>query len=139
MHKRVILSAILFLGLAPAAKAEQAHLASPVIFTRYEEQWPQVVGTEVAAILVTPPFTCPAGHPHEGGECAHIRFLTTQPSDPENGDGIHCSPFVLCPEMWVFTGMDWRMAVWHDPEGKAERSWHLWGEKEGEKKEVSCE
>lgn len=105
------------------AQAPAAHLGSVVIFIRYEN--PDVAGTEAAAIIVDAPFTCPAGHPHEGGECAHLRFLTRNPGDPENGSPVQWDACLGTCAGYVNTGMDWRSSVWHDPTGKTLRSWRL--------------
>lgn len=106
------------------------HLGSSVIFTRYEEQWPQIIGTKAAAILVSEPFICPISHPHAGGICANLRFFTTSPNDPENGDPVQCDSGVC--NGWINAGGDFKFSVWYDANGKTNRSFHVYGEGENE-------
>lgn len=138
-----VAAALCFSGATRAQAPPAAHLGSAVVMVRYEGAWPETVGTKAAAIIVDGPFACPKtlfdpflsakvlSHPHAGGECANVRFITRSPADGENGDVLHCV-VGACPEAYVLTGMDWRSSVWHDPSGKTLRSWHVWGEAEGE-------
>ena len=126
------------------------HIGSPVVFIRYES--PQVIGTERAALIVAGPFECPAdglvgGHGPDAREpillveraalpkhieCANIEFFTLDrgwrlgTGDPENADPVMDENGPT--GAFVYTGMDWRMNVVHDPSGQAPRSWRLYGE-----------
>lgn len=123
-------AALCLSGATRAQAPPAAHVGSSVIMIRYEGQWPELIGTKAAAIVTAGPFVCPAGNEHAGGECVHLRFFVRSPQDGENGDPVHCDTG-LC-DGWVYTGMDFKFDVWHDPSGKTPRSWHVWGEAEGE-------
>lgn len=120
-------------GAQVSAQATTVHLGSEVVMIRYEGEWPDLIGTKAAAIVTDGPFVCPEGNEHEGGECVNLRFFVRSPHDGENGDPVHCPALGAGCEGWyVKTGMDFKFAVWHDPTGKEPRSWHVWGEAEGE-------
>jgi len=109
------------------------HLGSPVIFVRYEEG---VQGERRAAFIIKGPFVCPEGTPHAGETCANIGWFTDGPGDLENTDPVTCSPGETCmvnpAGLGVATGYDRRQNVYYDPTGVTERSWHVWGEADGE-------
>lgn len=117
--------ASLWLGAFPAVVAQPGptvHLGSAVIMVRYES--PELSGQRRAAIVVDGPFACPSGHPHEGGECVDLVWWVNERGYLYDGTGD--------PENIDPTLSDWRKAVWHDSTGKEPRSWHVWGEAEGE-------
>lgn len=117
------------------AQAQTVHVGSIVIMMGYED--PSLYGAKRAAIVSEGPFTCPAGHPHEGGECVTLTYFIRYPGDFENLDTVQCGAPGGCggvdlSNYGVRSGSDRRIAVWHDPTGKEHRSWHVWGEAEGE-------
>lgn len=129
-----IAAAFLAAGAAHADGPAPVHLGSSVIMVRYES--PEVMGLPRAAVVTMGPFTCPAGHPHEGGECVNLEWWVEHRGEYENADPPSCVAPPCDPTLkgWgTFSGHDGRMAVWHDPTGLTPRSWHVYGEAAGEK------
>jgi len=118
----------LLLGQPPA------HLGSPIIFVRYETE--QLTGQKRAGFITKGPFVCPEGTPHAGEWCANVAFFIADPGEEENLDPIICVPQATCmvnpAGLGVATGLERRVNVFYDPTGVTPRSWHLWGEVEGE-------
>jgi hypothetical protein len=106
-----------------------AHLGAPVIVVRYED--PSVSGRKRAGKIVDGPFIMTEG-PHIGEWGADVFFwVNAKGTDPENADPVLVDGRPR--EGWgVKTGMDWRQNVLYDPTGLTPRSWHVWGEAEGE-------
>lgn len=109
-------------------KPPNAHLNSAIIFVRYENE--QVSGQPRAAFVTEGPFVIPEG-PHAGRWGAHIMYMISKRGDPENYDPVYVNG--VSQEGWgVLTGLEYRMNVPYDPTGLEPRSWHVWGEAEGE-------
>ncbi len=106
-----------------------AHLGSAVIMMRYEA--PELIGQKRAAFITEGPFIIADG-PHAGEWGADITWLVNEigTSDQENADPVFVDG-VPSATMAVYTGMDRRKNVPYDPAGSP-RSWHVWGEAEGE-------
>lgn len=92
-----------------------AHLGSAIIMVRYET--PELSGQKRAAIIVDGPFIIEDG-PNTGEWGADVVWwINERGVDLENVDP---------------TLSDWRKNVPYDPTGFTPRSWHVWGEAEGE-------
>jgi hypothetical protein len=96
---------------------------------RYET--PEVSGQPRAGMIVDGPYIIAEG-PHTGEWGADIFWwINEKGTDPENLDPV-LQDGVPVPGMGVATGMDWRKNVPYDPSGLTPRSWHVWGDAEGE-------
>lgn len=126
--------------LALTLGAPPVHIGSPVVMVRYKQG---VEGEKRAAVVIKGPFVCPEGTPHAGETCANLGFFMAGPGDQENSDPVHCAPNETCmvnpAGLGVATGYDRRENVYYDPTGATERSWHVWGEAEGEELQPAVE
>lgn len=140
----ILLSLFLFAGQAAAddvvpsagCSGEPAHVGSVVIFVHYIEPY---IGEKRAALMVEDPRECPPNAPSWWKACANLKVWKRQLGQPENpttvlgadGQPVGCEGEPpVCQH--VYTGEDNKIGVPHDPTGKEGRSWHLWGEAEGE-------
>lgn len=139
MKKLLVVALAALVGLASLSGTVRSqgptplHMGSNVVFVRYEGE---LAGERRAAILTTNTFECPADGPHVGETCANVAFLIAASGEAENMDPVRCGEGETCMVnpigLAVASGWERRANVLYDPTGKTERSFHVYGQAEGE-------
>lgn len=112
----------------PFAAQPLVHIGSSVVLVRYET--PELSGQKRAAMVVDGPFLIEAG-PNTGQWGVNLFFWGANRNELDNQDPVLLNDAPIEGE-GVKTGMDFRMNVPYDPTGLTPRSFHIWGEAEGE-------